>query len=157
MAGRVPGAPPGDRASYRQAPAITARCSSKGQASREDRIPQGRKEGRRERGVEDGAPGVQHVPLVKGESVGKYMGAPQTGLAQKSFPRVVFASLFVWPSQRFMTSEAISNKMIVHLMIDTSYLRTAGFDHPDFRKLLHLSKGDQLKIHIPHIVWEERR
>src|SRR2546425_10298644 len=49
MAGRVPGAPPGDRASYRQAPAITARCGSKGQASREDRVSQGREEGRTER------------------------------------------------------------------------------------------------------------
>ena len=49
------------------------------------------------------------------------------------------------------------DKKISHLLIDTSYLRTAGFNHPDFRRLLHFTKLDLLKIYIPHIAWEERR
>lgn len=49
------------------------------------------------------------------------------------------------------------DKKISHLVIDTSYLRTAGLNHPDFRRLLHYSQMDLLKVYIPHIVWEERR
>jgi hypothetical protein len=54
----------------------------------------------------------------------------------------------------------MSDKKIVHLLIDTSYLWKfgAGFDHPDFMKLLRCSAIEgTLKIFIPHIVWEERR
>lgn len=49
------------------------------------------------------------------------------------------------------------DKKISHLLIDTSYLRAAGFNHSDFRKLLHFSKLQLLNIYIPHIAWEERR
>lgn len=53
----------------------------------------------------------------------------------------------------------MSDKTITHLLIDTSCLWDAGsdFNHPDFRKLLEFSKNGELKILIPHIVWEERR
>lgn len=51
----------------------------------------------------------------------------------------------------------MSKSEIKYLLLDTSYLRKAGFDHPDFRNLLRLSKAGKLKIFIPHIVWEERR
>jgi len=51
----------------------------------------------------------------------------------------------------------VNNTM--HLLMDTCYLKGAGnnFQHPDLRKLLHLSKGGDLEIFIPHIAWEERR
>ncbi len=51
----------------------------------------------------------------------------------------------------------MSDKKTIHLMIDTSVLRGDGFDDPDFRKLLQLSKDGSLRIYIPYIVWEERR
>jgi predicted nucleic acid-binding protein len=53
----------------------------------------------------------------------------------------------------------MSDKTITHLLIDTSCLWDAGsdFNHSDFRMLLELSKRGELKIFIPHIVWEERR
>jgi hypothetical protein len=51
----------------------------------------------------------------------------------------------------------MADKKPLHLLIDTSYLRRAGFGDPDFRLLLHFSKTDRLKIFVPHIVWEERR
>jgi hypothetical protein len=51
----------------------------------------------------------------------------------------------------------MANQKPLHLLIDTSYLRRAGFNDPDFRLLLHFSKTDLLKIFVPHIVWEERR
>ena len=53
----------------------------------------------------------------------------------------------------------MSDKRIEHLLIDTSGLWAAGadFNHPDFRMLLQLSKEGDLKLFIPHIVWEERR
>lgn len=54
----------------------------------------------------------------------------------------------------------MSDKKITHLLIDTSYLFKfgAGLKDPDFMKLLrHANKEGPLKIHIPHIVWEERR
>ena len=50
-----------------------------------------------------------------------------------------------------------TNKKIFYVLIDTSYLRTAGFNDPDFRKLLKYSKENVLKVFIPHIAWEERR
>lgn len=53
----------------------------------------------------------------------------------------------------------MSDKTITQLLIDTSCLWDAGsdFNHPNFRMLLELSKRGELKIFIPHIVWEERR
>jgi predicted nucleic acid-binding protein len=51
----------------------------------------------------------------------------------------------------------MSDKKIVHLLLDTSYLCGVSFDDPDFRKLLQRSKDDELRIFVPHIVWEERR
>lgn len=53
----------------------------------------------------------------------------------------------------------MSDKKITQLLIDTSCLWDAGsdFNHSDFRMLLELSKRGELKIFIPHIVWEERR
>lgn len=51
----------------------------------------------------------------------------------------------------------MANKKLFHLLIDTSYLRRAGFNDPNLRLLLHFSKTDLLKIFVPHIVWEERR
>jgi hypothetical protein len=51
----------------------------------------------------------------------------------------------------------MSDNKIKYLLIYTSYLWKVEFDNPDFRKLLHHSKSDELKIFIPHIVWEERR
>jgi hypothetical protein len=51
----------------------------------------------------------------------------------------------------------MSDNKIKYLLIDTSYLKKAGFYHPDFQNLLRLSKDGELKIFIPHIVWEERR
>src|ERR1700731_1560865 len=53
----------------------------------------------------------------------------------------------------------MSEKKTTYLLLDTSYLRKAGsgFDSPNFRKLLLLSKQEILHIFIPHIVWEERR
>lgn len=48
-------------------------------------------------------------------------------------------------------------EMSLHVVLDTSYIRRAGFDNPDFRKLLEFSKQGRLRIYVPHIVWEERR
>ncbi len=44
-----------------------------------------------------------------------------------------------------------------HLVIDTSVLRRAHFQHPDFEKLLLRARKGTLKIYIPHIVLEEER
>src|SRR3989442_4971859 len=51
----------------------------------------------------------------------------------------------------------MSDKKIKYLLIDTSYLHAVSFKDPDFRKLLHHSQENVLKIFIPHIAWEERR
>jgi hypothetical protein len=54
----------------------------------------------------------------------------------------------------------MSDKKITHLLIDTSYLFKfgPGLNHSDFMRLIHHSTTEgTLKIHIPHIVWEERR
>lgn len=44
-----------------------------------------------------------------------------------------------------------------HVVIDTSVLRQAHFQHPDFARLLRRSQMGALKIYIPHIVLEEER
>jgi hypothetical protein len=44
-----------------------------------------------------------------------------------------------------------------HVVIDTSVLRQAHFQHPDFERLLRLSRKGSIKIYIPHIVLEEER
>jgi hypothetical protein len=44
-----------------------------------------------------------------------------------------------------------------HLFIDTSYLGGVGFGDGDLQKLLRYSREGELKIFIPHLVWEERR
>jgi PIN domain len=44
-----------------------------------------------------------------------------------------------------------------HVVIDTSVLRQAHFQHPDFKRLLRLSQKGVIKIYIPHIVLEEER
>jgi predicted nucleic acid-binding protein len=61
--------------------------------------------------------------------------------------------------EQLMTSDPKPKETITHLLIDTSCLWDAGsdFNHSDFRKLLEFSKSGELKIFIPHIVWEERR
>jgi len=46
---------------------------------------------------------------------------------------------------------------IRHLFIDTSYLGGVSFGDGEFQKLLRYSREGELKIFIPHIVWEERR
>jgi len=43
------------------------------------------------------------------------------------------------------------------VVIDTSVLRQAHFQHPDFKRLLRLSQKGAIKIYIPHIVLEEER
>ena len=44
-----------------------------------------------------------------------------------------------------------------HVVIDTSVLRQAHFQSPDFQRLLRLSQKGAIKIYIPHIVLEEER
>lgn len=44
-----------------------------------------------------------------------------------------------------------------HVVIDTSVLRQAHFQHPDFQRLLRLSQKGVIKIYIPHVVLEEER
>lgn len=44
-----------------------------------------------------------------------------------------------------------------HVVIDTSVLRKAHFQHPDFERLLRRSRKGTLRIYIPHIVLEEQR
>lgn len=44
-----------------------------------------------------------------------------------------------------------------HVVIDTSVLRKAHFQHADFDRLLRRSKKGTLRIYIPHIVLEEER
>lgn len=44
-----------------------------------------------------------------------------------------------------------------HVVIDTSVLRKAHFQHADFKRLLRLSQKGVIKIYIPHIVLEEER
>jgi hypothetical protein len=46
---------------------------------------------------------------------------------------------------------------IRHLLIDTSYLGGVAFGDGEFQKLLRYSREGELKIFIPHLVWEERR
>jgi predicted nucleic acid-binding protein len=46
---------------------------------------------------------------------------------------------------------------IRHLLIDTSYLGGVTFGDVELQKLLRHSREGELKIFIPHIVWEERR
>jgi hypothetical protein len=51
----------------------------------------------------------------------------------------------------------MANDIVLHLLIDTSFLRKVSLSDPDFRKLLRYSQEDTIKIFVPHIVWEERR
>ena len=51
----------------------------------------------------------------------------------------------------------MSDKKITHLLIDTSYLRKAGLNNPDFRLLLLRSQENVVKIFVSHIAWEELR
>lgn len=51
----------------------------------------------------------------------------------------------------------MSSPLTVHLLVDTSYLRSTSWEHPDFRKLLEYSKRGALKIYISQIAWEEHR
>lgn len=44
-----------------------------------------------------------------------------------------------------------------HVVIDTSVLRKAHFQHADFERLLRRSRKGTLRIYIPHIVLEEQR
>jgi predicted nucleic acid-binding protein len=44
-----------------------------------------------------------------------------------------------------------------HVVIDTSVLRQAHFQHPDFKRLLRFSQRGLIKIYIPYIVLEEER
>lgn len=44
-----------------------------------------------------------------------------------------------------------------HVVIDTSVLRQAHFQHPDFKRLLRLSQKGLIKIYIPQVVLEEER
>lgn len=46
---------------------------------------------------------------------------------------------------------------IRHVFFDTSYLRGVSFGDGELQKLLRYSREGELKIFIPHIVWEERR
>jgi predicted nucleic acid-binding protein len=57
-----------------------------------------------------------------------------------------------WPKVLTMP---ISSPPLV--LMDTSYLRAMGFNHPDLRKLLEHSKAGNLRLYVPHIAWEERR
>src|SRR5665213_2160774 len=43
------------------------------------------------------------------------------------------------------------------LFVDTSSLRRAGFQDPDLRKLLFLSRERSLRVVVSHIAWEEWR
>src|SRR5690349_5101917 len=48
-------------------------------------------------------------------------------------------------------------RTITHLFLDTSYLRGVGLWSPDFQKLLELSRGNAVRLIVPHIAWEEQR
>jgi hypothetical protein len=58
---------------------------------------------------------------------------------------------------------SLSNPMLrpsigpIPIFLDTSYLRTAGFGHPDFRKLIEYSKAARVRLFVSFIAWEERR
>jgi len=42
-----------------------------------------------------------------------------------------------------------------HVLVDTNALWEIG--HPDFQKIIQLSREGKFKLVVPHIVWEERR
>jgi hypothetical protein len=51
----------------------------------------------------------------------------------------------------------MADAVVLHLLMDTSYVRSVSFSDPDFRRLLQFSKDGVIRILVPHIVWEERR
>src|SRR6266702_3832156 len=49
------------------------------------------------------------------------------------------------------------DRSIGTLFVDTSSLRHAGFQNPDFQKLLERSKAKSLRIVVSQIAWDEWR
>lgn len=45
----------------------------------------------------------------------------------------------------------------IPVFLDTSAIRTAGFGHPDFRRLLEFSKSNVVRLFVSYIAWEELR